>query len=213
MRAAYAATSLLFALLAVPVAGEVRIEVRADGQKVILNESREGRARRLADRLVTVPARDLEEMIDLHAAAQGLDPTLVRAVIQVESGYDPRALSRKGAMGLMQLMPATAELLVVADPWDPAENIRGGTTYLRAMLDRFGSRELALAAYNAGPEAVARYGGVPPYAETEAYVERVLRLVDGGVPQVRGERVGRPVQIQRDGDNRIRIVTIGSRAD
>ncbi|HNU83042.1 MAG TPA: transglycosylase SLT domain-containing protein, partial [Thermoanaerobaculia bacterium] len=136
MRAAYAATSLLFALLAVPVAGEVRIEVRADGQKVILNESREGRARRLADRLVTVPARDLEEMIDLHAAAQGLDPTLVRAVIQVESGYDPRALSRKGAMGLMQLMPATAELLVVADPWDPAENIRGGTTYLRAMLDR-----------------------------------------------------------------------------
>ena len=134
-------------------------------------------------------------------------------MIPVESGYDSRALSRKGARGLMQLMPATAELLVVADPWDPAENIRGGTTYLRAMLDRFGSRELALAAYNAGPEAVARYGGVPPYAETEAYVERVLRLVDGGVPQVRGERVGRPVQIQRDGDNRIRIVTIGSRAD
>ena len=119
-----------------------------------------------------------EPLITNLAAEQGLRPNLVRAVIQVESGFDPYARSPKGALGLMQLMPATAMQLGVANPLDPAQNVRGGVTYLRTLIDRFGSEELALAAYNAGPEAVDRYGKrVPPYTETQDYVRRVRNYV------------------------------------
>ena len=116
-----------------------------------------------------------DKLITQHAEARGLRPDLVRAVVQVESGYNPRAVSSKGALGLMQLMPSTAADLGVHSPFDPEENIRGGTLYLRQLLDRFGgSEELALAAYNAGPTAVDHYGNhVPPYAETQDYVRRV----------------------------------------
>lgn len=116
-----------------------------------------------------------DTLIAEHAQAQGLRLDLVRAVVQVESGYNARAVSPKGAMGLMQLMPATAAQLGVRAPFDPAENIRGGTLYLKQLLDRFGgNEELALAAYNAGPEAVGRYGNqVPPYAETKDYLRKV----------------------------------------
>jgi soluble lytic murein transglycosylase-like protein len=121
-----------------------------------------------------------EPIIREHAARHALRVELVRAVIQVESGYNPRARSPKGAMGLMQLMPATARQLGVRNAYDPAENIQGGCTYLRQLLDRYqGNEELALAAYNAGSEAVERHGNaVPPYRETRDYVNKVSRLTD-----------------------------------
>jgi soluble lytic murein transglycosylase-like protein len=128
-----------------------------------------------------------DDLIVQHARAQGLRTDLVRAVVQVESGYNPSALSPKGAMGLMQLMPATAAGLGVKKPFDPAENIRAGTIYLRRLLDRYNNNEeLALAAYNAGPEAVGRYGNqVPPYQETREYVRKVKGQTSVAAPPKR----------------------------
>jgi soluble lytic murein transglycosylase len=105
-----------------------------------------------------------------------LDPCLVKAVIRAESDFDHRAVSHKGAMGLMQLMPCTARDLRVFDPFDPQQNIRGGVRYLKQLLARFdGDLCLALAAYNAGPEQVDKYNGIPPFEETQNFVDRVLR--------------------------------------
>src|SRR5258705_7623361 len=121
-----------------------------------------------------------ESFVQQHASRHALRIELVRAVIQVESGFDPRARSPKGAMGLMQLMPATARELGVRNAFDPSENIRGGCAYLRRLLDRYhGNEELALAAYNAGAEAVDRHGkAVPPFQETRDYVKKVGRITD-----------------------------------
>jgi soluble lytic murein transglycosylase-like protein len=118
-----------------------------------------------------------DAIISEAAAKYNIDPALLKAVIHAESGFKPNAVSPAGAQGLMQLMPSTAAALGVTDPFDPEQNIYAGARYLRAQLDRFGGDvALALAAYNAGPGAVARYGGVPPYKETQRYVQRVLEL-------------------------------------
>jgi soluble lytic murein transglycosylase-like protein len=116
----------------------------------------------------------IDRFIDRSAAASGIDPALLAAIISNESGFNPYATSAAGARGLMQLMPQTAASLGVTDAYDPEQNVRAGARYLRSLLDRFGTLELAVAAYNAGPAAVERYGGVPPYLQTKAYVRNVL---------------------------------------
>ena len=122
--------------------------------------------------LQALPYGDIVQQI---AAAEGVPAKLVHAVIQVESNYQERARSPKGAMGLMQLMPDTARQYAVADPYDPRANIEAGTRYLRSLMDRY-PLSLALAAYNAGAAAVDRFRGIPPYAETRDYVARILKL-------------------------------------
>jgi soluble lytic murein transglycosylase len=117
-----------------------------------------------------------DEVIAREAKRWNIDASFVSALIRAESNYEPMAVSRKGARGLMQLMPATARRLSVRRPFDPASNVRGGVQYLRELVDRFGDRpDLVLAAYNAGEGAVETYGGVPPYRETVAYVSRIMR--------------------------------------
>ena len=121
----------------------------------------------------------LHDVIRRCASYYRLEEALVRAVIKVESNYNPSAVSSKGAMGMMQLIPTTAKFLKVQDPLDPEQNIRGGSLYLRMMLDQFkGDLDLALAAYNAGPTAVRRYGGVPPFKETQRYLTKVKYYLD-----------------------------------
>jgi soluble lytic murein transglycosylase-like protein len=121
-----------------------------------------------------------DEIIHRHAAESGISPDLIKAVIQVESGFNPAAVSPKGAQGLMQLMPATARELGVLDPFHPEQNIRGGVSYLKQLLGQYSQdMRLALAAYNAGPASVAKYGDVPPYRETQAYVQKITSKTAG----------------------------------
>jgi Transglycosylase SLT domain/Domain of unknown function (DUF4124) len=129
--------------------------------------------------------RVFDDLISEHSHNQNVREDLVRAVVQVESAFNPRARSSKGAMGLMQLMPATARQYGVMDAFNPADNIRGGVTYLRSLLDRYSdNEELALAAYNAGPGAVDRHGQhVPPYLETRNYVTRINLMAAKPVPK------------------------------
>ncbi len=120
--------------------------------------------------------RRYDDLFERASHAYGLSPALIKAVVRTESNFQADAVSRKGAQGLMQLMPKTAAQLGVRDAFRPSENVLAGTRYLRSMLDRYGDVRYALAAYNAGPTAVDRYGGIPPYPETRQYVKRVMRF-------------------------------------
>lgn len=118
---------------------------------------------------------NVEELIEAFSNQYNVDSDFIKAIIKQESGFNSNATSKKGAMGLMQLMPSTAESMGVTNAYDPSQNIEGGVKYLRGLLDKFdNNKELALAAYNAGPTAVKKYGGIPPYKETQNYVDAIM---------------------------------------
>ncbi len=145
--------------------------------------------------------QDIDAAIYEAAARHHVDPSLVRSVVKVESNFNPNAVSPKGAMGLMQLMPSTARSLNVANPFDPAQNVDAGVRHLRKLLDSYGGNvSLSLAAYNAGSGAVARSAGVPHFRETQNYVRRITNLYQGGGKSsyVIGSAVHEPVHMQRD---------------
>src|SRR6266542_1158882 len=129
-------------------------------------------------------ATRFDSLIREASRREGVDPALVKAVVQAESAFNPQAVSAAGAKGLMQLTDGTARSLGVADSFDPVQNVAGGVKYLKQLLGRYGGDTVrALAAYNAGPGAVDSYGDVPPYAETRGYVQRVLQLKDQNTPR------------------------------
>jgi hypothetical protein len=131
----------------------------------------------------SISQAQLDAIIDDAAQRHNVDPNLVRSIIKVESNYNPRAVSRKGAIGLMQLMPATARQLRVSNPFDPAQNVDGGVRHFKGLLEDFnGDVQMSLAAYNAGEGAVRRNGGVPNYRETRNYVKRISQLYTGDNP-------------------------------
>ena len=185
--------SLIFSLVlgtAIPASAQIYSWRDADGKLVLSDKPRtdpgaqttyevHGAAAVLATtpQVPTSRSEPFEALIHEHSRQQGVSPDLVRAVIQVESAFNPAAVSSKGAMVLMQLMPATAVELGVGNPFEPEQNIRGGVTYLKRLLDRYDQKvELALAAYNAGMGNVEKYGDVPPFKETKEYVKKITSV-------------------------------------
>jgi soluble lytic murein transglycosylase-like protein len=168
--------------IAAPLGAQVSLTIRADGKKVISNFGAQSSRKSDWGWLARQRNRrsQYDALIDRYASQHGVDPVLVRAVIVVESNFDPRCVSHKGARGLMQLMPETAKRYGVRDIFDVEQNIRGGVRYLADLLEMFPNDiSRALAAYNAGENAVIRTGGIPPYEETMTYVKRALTVYYG----------------------------------
>lgn len=166
------------------------VEHRGEFDAVVLQRLRPSRASN-----APVARASVEDLARREGRRYNVDPELIEAIVSNESGFDPAATSSVGAQGLMQLMPATARSLGVTDAYDSAQNVAAGARYLRGLLDRFKRVDLAVAAYNAGPYAVERHGGVPPFAETQAYVRAVLseyrrRLQAGNVKTNAGSQHG-----------------------
>jgi soluble lytic murein transglycosylase-like protein len=183
--------AMLFWASAAPAHTAIYTYMDADGVRHFTDNPDNGRYRRLFlspqdrtesgehyDSMLLARATQYDSIIETAATSAALEPDLLRAVIVVESGFNSRAVSKRGAVGLMQLMPATATRYGVSNPYDPNQNVHGGARYLKFLIDRFGQDvSLALAAYNAGEDAVDRNGGqIPPFAETQAYVPRVLKI-------------------------------------
>jgi soluble lytic murein transglycosylase-like protein len=166
---------------AAPCLADIYRYIDANGVMHFTNAPTSGRYKIYIRELRTVDPRGrvpahYEPIIAEAAERHGLSQALIKAVIMAESDFDPRAVSKRGAMGLMQIMPHNLRLLNVRDPFNPRQNIMGGARYLREMLERFGKNlQLALAAYNAGPGAVEQYRSIPPFPETQQYIQKVLR--------------------------------------
>ncbi len=184
----------------VPTSGAVIRAARSAASEV--NSYLDNSTLRQAGLNRAITQEEIDAAIDQAAARHNVDPNLVRSVIKVESNFNPNAVSRKGAMGLMQLMPSTARTLNVSNPFDPAQNVDAGVRHLRTLLDNYGGDlRLSLAAYNAGTGAVARSAGVPHIAETQRYVRRITNLYAGGEDEgsyVFGSPVHDPVRVERD---------------
>lgn len=150
----------------------------------------------------------MRELVHQASVEHGLDPKLMDAMVRVESDYDPRAVSRRGAMGLMQLMPDTAERLGVDDPFDPEQNVRAGMREFARLVNRYrGNLQFALAAYNAGEGAVSRYRGIPPYRETRNYVSRILTIYTGKPYRLTRSYPVRPVRLVKDPSSGRTVIT------
>jgi soluble lytic murein transglycosylase-like protein len=168
--------SLIFAAMAMAIPHQLKHSALTFSSAL---PALEARASTSIEYVIAIPpSRLYDSFIHEAAALYRVSPTLIRSVMQAESAFDPTAISRTGAMGLMQLMPDIADAFGITDPFDPRENIMGGTRLLHELLDsHHNDIPLVLAAYNAGPTAVARYGGVPPFRETRGYVKKITNLI------------------------------------